>query len=138
MTDVDPDYVRLDVTAADGRFAGSVEVYGGLGLVTDIADRLDGFPSSPTDRREILIGSLDPRVAGGWVKLLCVCVDRAGHPVIEVEMRSKYEAHGLAAQAAQAAVVRLRVEAPAIDEFVQSLRQWDGALGTSVALRGAT
>jgi len=134
VSDVDPDYVRLDVTAADGQFAGYTEIFGGLSTIADLASHLDGFPRSADDRREIRLGSLSPTAAGGWVRLLCRCIDRAGHAVIEIELTNKYTADRSAPRTAQ---VHLRVDPPAIDDFVRALRAWDGALGSEVTLRGA-
>ena len=73
VSDVDPDYVRLDITAADGYFAGFTEVYGGMDLIADVASRLDGFPSYPNDRREILLGSQDAR-ALSFATLLIIAI----------------------------------------------------------------
>jgi len=133
VTDLDPDYVRLDVTAADGVFAGFTEVYESLDSLVELAAQLEGFPSSPADRRDIMLGSRDPKAAGGWVSLLCRCVDRSGHPMIEIELSDKYSAFGLSPRTAH---MHLRVEAPAVDEFVETLRNWSAALGSKVTLRG--
>jgi hypothetical protein len=135
IIDVDADYSLLAISAADGRFAGATEIYGAEMAGVDLARALEGFPRSPTDRREVTLGSRDERVAGGWVQFTCHCLDRAGHPVLEVELCDKYAAFGLSPRTAH---VHLRVEAPAIDEFVHALRTWRSEIGSAVTLRGAT
>src|SRR5665213_3569127 len=111
----------VTVSAADGQFAGATDLYGADAVAAELATGLEGFPRSPMDVREFTLGSRDERVAGGWVHFTCRCVDRAGHPVIEVELCDKYAAFGLGQRIAY---VHLSVEAPAIDSFVLALRSW--------------
>jgi hypothetical protein len=132
---LDEDYSMLTFSVADGQFAGATELYGVDAVAASLASGLQGFPDAPTDVRDFSLGSRDERVAGGWLHFTCRCLDRAGHPVIEVELFDKYAAYGLAPRTAH---IHLRVEAPAIDSFVLALRSWRIELGSSVALFGAT
>lgn len=132
---LDADYSLLAISVADGQFAGATEVYGADFAANELATALEGFPRSPTDIREVILGSRDERVADGWIRFTCRCVDRAGHPVLEIELCDKYAAFGLRPRSAH---VHLRVEAPAIDEFVRVLRTWPAQLGSAVTLYGAT
>jgi hypothetical protein len=135
VIDVDADYSLLALSAADGSFAGTTEIYGAEIAAVDLATALEGFPQSPADKREVALGSRDKRVAGGWVQFTCRCLDRAGHPVLEVELCDKYAAFGLSPRTAH---VHLRVEAPAIDAFVNALRMWRFEIDSAVTLSGAT
>jgi hypothetical protein len=135
VVDVDADYSLLALSAADGQFAGATEIYGAELAAEELARALEGFPRSATDVREVTLGSRDEGVAGGWVQFTGRCLDRAGHPVLEVELCDKYAAFGLSPRSAH---VHLRVEAPAIDAFVLALRTLRIELGNSVTLCGAT
>jgi hypothetical protein len=135
VTDVDEDFSRLTISAADGQFAGATEIYGADVVAHDLAAAIEGFPRSTTDVREVILGSRDAQVAGGWVQFTCRCVDRAGHTVIEVTLCDKYAAFGLSPRTAH---VHLRVEAPEIDGFVRSLLNLRLELGSTVTLSGAT
>jgi hypothetical protein len=130
----DDDYVMIDFSAADGRFAGSTELYGGDHAIDELAHGLRGFPQTSMDRRLILLGSTDPRVAGGWVEINCHCVDLAGHPVLQVQILDKARAP----LDERRVRVHLPVAASEIDRFVQQLTGWDLAPGSSVSLHSAT
>jgi hypothetical protein len=55
VRDVDPDYLLVEV------LAGSAEVYEGVDLATSLAAQLAGFPRAPSDQRDFVLGSFDPR-----------------------------------------------------------------------------
>jgi hypothetical protein len=82
----DDDYVMVDISAADGRFAGSTELYGGDRVIDELANGLRGFPRTAEDRRIFVLGSRNPGVAGGWVEITCQCRDLAGHPVLQIHI----------------------------------------------------
>ena len=127
VTDVDPDYIRYRVSVSDGQFAGSAEIFGGPELPATIADAMRGFPSSPADTREIVLGSSDPRAAGGWVKIGCNCTDRAGHSMLDFELHDKEERP-------RSVSVFLKVVASEIDDTVDALDHWRPELGSSISL----
>jgi hypothetical protein len=133
VSEVDPDYVRFDISAGDGRFAGTTEFFASADLPKELAAAMDGFPASPDDRRHIEFGSRDMRAAGGWVSLTGECVDRAAHAVLRVELHDKYAAKGLTPRMSQ---IYLAVDPPEIDSFVRALRSWDCSLGSTVTLSG--
>lgn len=132
VTDVDPDYVRLDISMADGTFAGRVDVYERPGLAATLAAELNGFPRSPTDRREVVLGSFDPAVAGGGLRLVFRCLDRSGHAIVEAEL----EDQPMDGSAPRFARLRMPVDATAIDSFVADLSGWSAMVGGGVILRG--
>src|SRR4051812_16744284 len=86
VDDVDADYVLVTVSAADGMFAGTTQLYSGESAVEELARGLAGFPRDATDTRDVVLGARSPQIAGGWVRLLARCVDRAGHVLIEVSI----------------------------------------------------
>lgn len=133
VTDVDPDYVRLDVSMADGAFAGRVDVYESPDLAATLATELRGFPQSPTDRREIVLGSFDRAAAGGGIRLVFRCLDRSGHAVVEAEL----EDQPMDGSAPRSVRLRMPVDAPAIDAFVADLNGWSAKVASEMVLRGA-
>ena len=131
----DEDYVLIDVSAADGRFAGATELYGGDECTRQIAIGLQGFPRTPEDRHVVVLGSKEQSVAGGWVEIVCRCLDLAGHVMLEISIVDKYREQPLEERTVR---VHLPVEASAIDMFVEQLSRWDHAPGSWVALPRAT
>jgi hypothetical protein len=130
----DEDYVLLDFAAADGRFAGSTELYGSE-HGQDLARGLRGFPLSPADERRVELGSADAKVAGGYVQINARCVDRAGHSLLTIAIMDKSAGFS---SAGRHVMVALPVEPPALDAFVTALQGWDLKPGSSITLPGAT
>jgi hypothetical protein len=131
VLEIDPDYLRLDISIADGDFAGRVEVFESLDLPATLADALRGFPRTPDDRREIVLGSFDPAVAGGGIRLLFRCVDRSGHAVVDAELEDQ------SWDGARSVKVRMAAEPPAIDAFVLEMTAWSPKDGEQRILHGA-
>lgn len=75
----DVDIVEVVITAWNGVFGGAVELYVGQGELERIAESLRGFPTSNKDVRELLLGTFDPKFAGGGASMGFFCLDRAGH-----------------------------------------------------------
>jgi hypothetical protein len=64
VTEIDPDYLRLDISIADGDFAGRVDVYEDPELPTTLAAAFRGFSSQsnrPTRGRSWIIRSDNSR-----------------------------------------------------------------------------
>ena len=119
VMDVDADYVLVEIAAADGMFAGTASLYSGESAVSELADGLAGFPARSDDVREIILGSRTQRAADGWVRVHCSCVNRSGQAVLEIQLLDK-AVRGSAVP--REVIVRLDVEAAAIDRFVDQLR----------------
>jgi hypothetical protein len=130
---VDEEYMLLSFAAADGQFAGSTELYG-REHAQDLAAALRDFPRSPNDRRQLRLGSTDPRVADGFVEIDALCLDRAGNAALEIAITDKAVRSSLKGRQVR---VHLAVEPPAIDVFVAALLSWSFEAGSSVVLRGA-
>ena len=132
VTDIDPDYLRLDISIADGDFAGRVDVYEDPELPRTLSEALRGFPRSPADRREVVLGSFDPKMAGGGVRLVFRCLDRSGHAVVDAEL----EDQPMDGTPRRSVVLRMPVAPPAIDAFVAELSTWSPQLGDQRLLPG--
>jgi hypothetical protein len=110
--------IQLCVSAWNGTFGGTAEVYEALGKLENAAGSLIGFPLNPSDKREIIFGNFDRKWAGGGVRMRFHCVDGAGHAYVEAAIDSKYESGGTV----QTVLLSMPVEAAAIDAFVQGLQ----------------
>lgn len=134
VTDVDDDYILVSVSAAHGMFAGSTALYSGASAVQELARGLAGFPRSPTDEREVVLGARSTQFADGWVRLLARCVDRSGHVLLDISILDKARDGTSAVREAR---VFFRVEPAALDRFVHGLRSFHYQLGEQLVLGGA-
>ena len=115
----DDDVIELRVSAWNGTFGGSADLYVGIGHLEETAARLDGFPSSPSDTRELIFGSFDPKLVGGGVSMHFYCADGAAHGRVESNIESRRDSAG----SAQSVHLLLPIEAASVDTFVGELRQ---------------
>ena len=113
----DRDVIQLCVSAWNGTFGGTAEIYEAIGDLEKAAAKLRGFPRSPSDRREITFGNFDRKCAGGGVKMRFHCIDNAGHAWVETIIDSNHESGGTL----QTVLLSMALEATAIDTFVQEL-----------------
>lgn len=128
----DSDVVKLRISAWDGEFGGSVEPYMAVGELKEIAAKLSGFPHSPADMREVVIGAFDRKIAGGGLRMRFHCVDGAGHTFVEAAMNANCERAGTV----QSAVLSVPVEAAAVDVFVRELRELESDESHVAHLKG--
>ena len=84
----DADVVEVGIAAWNGAFAGATDVYVAIGGLREVAEKLEGFPRSPADEREVIFGRFGPEWAGGAVSMRFYCVDAAGHAYVESRMES--------------------------------------------------
>src|SRR5262245_41437574 len=91
---LDEHLIELLVVASNGNFAGRASLYESHGALVGLASKLQGFPTEPSDRRDIVLGSLDSKCGGGGVHLRFLCTDRVGHPAVEVSLRADPEREG--------------------------------------------
>lgn len=129
----DEDLTELQVRATNGRFAGCVLLYCAHEEIRQQADILEGFPVTIEDSRALELGSFDPEFAGGGMRLLFRCRDRAGHVAVDVQLRSDRFESGTVLELANFA---LDVEPAAIDRFVKQLRSVEPSVGAEARLLG--
>ena len=130
VVDVDDDYLGIDIAASSERFSGSARLYLGFTALSEFAGALAGFPSSNSDRRTHEFGTLDPGVAGGFVRLVFQCVDGAGHTAISVAIEDDPHHHSKAS-----ATFTLEFEAAELDRFLIAVRQLERAKNGHATLR---
>jgi hypothetical protein len=114
----DDDMIELRCAGWNGSFGGAVSVYEGLDGPQSIAEKLCGFPKTPSDEREVIFGNFGRDPAGGGLKMRFHCIGGAGHAYVE----AAFEANREVAGTIQTAVLSTRVEAAAVDAFVEELR----------------
>jgi hypothetical protein len=56
----DPDVILTRVSAWNGLFGGTADIYVGIGQLGEVAAKLEGFPKDPSDVRAVLLGSSAP------------------------------------------------------------------------------
>lgn len=127
----DSDLLKVRVSAWNGAFGGASDVYVGIGALTEIANKLQGFPQSTSDAREVMWGTFGPETAGGGVSMRFYCIDGSGHAYVESKIESDQDAAGTV----QSATFLVAIEASAIDCFVAELLKVDRGTATTASLR---
>ena len=127
----DIDVIELHVAASNGAFAGTTRLYVGRDGLKEAADRLRGFPRSPADERELVLGTLEPGFAGGGVLLRMHCTSPAGHAVVHVTCRSDTQGE----EQAETAAFSMPVLAAGMDDFVRALDAMPVERGAAASLR---
>jgi len=122
IVETDADYLGLEIHASSNRFSGSTWVYAGLDGLSEFAGALAGFPSSAHDERVYEFGSPKPSQAGGYARLRFHCLDAAGHASIEIALEDDDQRFD-----AGSAGLSVRIEAAAIDQFTEALREIESA-----------
>ncbi len=124
----DNDLLKVRVSAWNGTFGGAADVYLGTNQLGEVATHLRGFPKSISDIREVILGTFDPKSAGGGVNMRLYCVDRTGHAYVETKIESDRDSAGRV----QSATLLVPIEAGAVDSFVDELLKLDtGAVATA-------
>jgi hypothetical protein len=114
----DDDILELRVSASNGNFSGSVDLYAGHLDPSKWATLLSGFPATPSDTRKLNWGAPDGGWAGGYAKLVFYCLDRSGHAGVDVLLVSAWTRDN---EAVESAKVSIRVEAASVDAFTRDL-----------------
>jgi hypothetical protein len=127
----DEDVVIFIFSAFNGAFYGAVEVYLQSDALEQLAKDLTGFPRAAKDCREIDLGAFSPMLAGGGIQMRFACVDAACHPAVDVKLRTQAcSAFG----DLQSVVLRIPLEAAAIDNFETQLPQLKTANEATITL----
>jgi len=119
--------VEVRLSAWNGLFGGSANIYVGVGEVAASAEKLKGFPRNPPDKRTLEFGAFAPKAAYGAAMLSFYCRDSAGHASVEV----KIESDDRERIPAQSVLLVAAVEPAAVDSFVSDLRRLEADHGTA-------
>ena len=122
IVDPDDDYLGIEIHASNDRFAGSARIYAGLTDLSEFAGHIAGFPANARDERTYGFGSREPGVAGGYSGLRFHCLDQSAHAAVELALEDDDRRYG-----SGTAQLTIRIEAAAIDRFVEALRELEHA-----------
>jgi hypothetical protein len=133
----DADVTEILVSAWNGAFGGATRIYVGIGALKEAAEQLRGFPSAPTDTREVTfgqfdlgpvrVGQTDLNVFASGISMRFYCVNGAGHAYLDLRLQSdNREGTSLGpgerpGRTIQTVALVMRIEATAVDTFVQEL-----------------
>lgn len=125
----DADLQEVVVSASSQAFSGRVNAYAAFGGLIDVADRIRGFPTGPTDQREFEVGQNLPGYGSAHVALLCR--DATGHLIAQATLQTHAQEEPLGAESS---VVHIAFVPADLDRFEQALRRIDGHVGARAVL----
>jgi len=118
----DQNVIEYQFRCSNGRFSGVAELYLSHDDLAKMVEALKGFPSVPSDIRDLELGTFNPKHADGGLHLRCYCKDSVGHAVIEVKLRGD-ACKGLGEP--ESVALLFPVEAAAVDLFLTQVRLMD-------------
>jgi hypothetical protein len=127
----DVDILELRVSAWNGSFGGTTRLYVGRAEFGNIVETMKGFPLSPRDEREVILGAFGAQFAGGAVRLRFYCKDSAGHSMVELQLEGDCSGR-IVTESVQ---MNASIEAASIDLFLPELDLIGKQLSGSAALR---
>jgi len=117
----DDDVVLFLVNVSNGAFRGETSLYLAHSELDESAECLGGFPENASDHRELELGAFSTSHAGGGLMMKFSCLDAVAHAAVDVKLRTQdCSAFG----ELQSVALRLPIEAAAVDDFVNQLRQF--------------
>lgn len=108
--------LRFSISAAAGDFSGEALAYGNAQQLLQLANLLEGFPTSTKAEVTFRFGT----AKSGSCELQFYCWDGAGHAALKATIVS--DASFRSTANFNKATLNFRVEANALDEFISSLR----------------
>jgi hypothetical protein len=133
----DADVTEILVSAWNGTFGGAARIYVGIGALKEAAEQLRGFPSAPIDTREVTFGQFDlgpvrvgqteMNVLASGISMRFRCLDGAGHAHLDLRLQSDNREETSVGygerpgRMIQTVALVMRIEANAVDTFVQEL-----------------
>jgi len=124
--------LEIRISAWNGSFGGTADVYVGIDQLKETAAKLQRFPLDPSDVREVTFGGFGSKSAGGAVSMRFYCADRAGHTYVDSKIESDYDSAGKA----QSVIMTLTIEPAAVDSFVEELGQLGANQAGQAHLKG--
>ena len=128
---LDADLLELRVQASNGRFSAVCDLYAAHSAPSVWAASIEGFPKSADDAREVVLGTLDPKCAGGGVRMRFRCTDPVGRAEVHLDVQQPI-GNGPERETASFAV---GIEPAAVDRFVAAARRMHSDVGSHAHLR---
>jgi|RhiMetdeSRZDD1v2_1073273.scaffolds.fasta_scaffold132515_2 hypothetical protein len=129
----DEDLLELLVRGSNGVFSGEARTYTNLETPRAVAETLRGFPTSRHDVRSVQLGAFDTASAGGGAALRFYCLDSAGHAAVDIRFRTDSRYDGSVDEAR----FHIRIEAAAVDSFVNQLSRMSSPVGDAARVDAA-
>ena len=130
----DQDVIEYLVTCSNGLFRGATRMYLAHDDLSKTAKTLSGFPSNIKDSRDVQLGAVEPKMAGGGISMSFRCVDSVGHAVVLVRLRAD-GCNG--PNEPESVCLYIPVEAGSIDSFVAKAQSIDNSNGAKAYLQMA-
>jgi hypothetical protein len=127
----DQDCIEVRLECSNGYFSGVAEMYLGHRDLSELAENIQGFPSSSSDSRTAELGTFDPKYASGGVRMRFYCVDSRGHPAVEIQLRGD-QCKGLGE--VESVALRIAIEPAGLDSFVKGLHEIGTDIGSQAFL----
>lgn len=116
--DFDQNLIQIVFTCSNGYFCGGCEIYVSLDELSELANALHGFPSSPSDSRSVELGTFDPTYADGGVRMNFYCWDSRGHSIADIKLRGD----GCKALGeVESVALRIPIELAGLDSFLAQI-----------------
>jgi hypothetical protein len=127
----DVDILELRVSAWNGCFGGTTNLYVGRSELDTIVEAIEGFPIDPADEREVTLGGFGTHFAGGATRLRFYCKGGAGHGMVEIQI----EGDPAGGTVSESVTMKAPVEAASIDLFLPEMKLIGSQLSGVAVLR---
>ncbi len=128
----DVDVIDVRISAWNGTFGGTTNIYVGVGELEEAAATLRGFPNDSSDTRELKFANLGMGGGRGIVGLRFYCTGGAARAWLQARIESIHDSVG----PAESVVLSLPIEAAAIDIFVEQLHRLGASKSGIARLNG--
>jgi hypothetical protein len=118
--------LQITLSAWNGEFGGSTEMYLSHGELIEAASVLEGFPQSPKDERTLKLGDFRPDGFGG-TDLRFYIKDLAGHPWVKASLHTKDHD--------QTVTLHAPFELAALDSFVSEMKKIEDEMYSTAFLK---
>lgn len=113
-----PSLSGVAIVASNGAFRGMTKLYLTPSCITELAQKLHGFPQNIADQRVIELGVA---ASGAYCQITLTCVDGVGHTAASIHLLNHPHHHGWRTNP-QSTCLDIRFEAAALDRFVKQLQ----------------
>ena len=133
--DFDQGLIEILFACSNGYFSGTCQIYLSRDELSELANALNGFPSSARDSRKVELGTFDPKYADGGIRINLYCSDSRGHSIAEIQLRGD----GCKALGeVESVALRIPIEPAGLDSFLAQVVAAGTEIGSKAFLPMAT
>ncbi|MDT7602822.1 MAG: hypothetical protein QOF61_819 [Acidobacteriota bacterium] len=114
----DVDMVEVCASASNGRYGGVTQFYTTVEELSELANRLKGFPQKIIDIVQFETGG---KGGDSFLSLKFYCIDGVGHTAVYISMEEQSRNYYARPEERQVVAFELRCEAGLIDKFRREL-----------------